>query len=97
MDDALRRLETTDPRKGQLIEMRYFGGMTAEESSMALSIPVHVVRRELRLALAWLRKEMVSDNSGEPVALQLGPEQCNAAQAFASRVPVGRRPTPSCV
>jgi RNA polymerase sigma-70 factor, ECF subfamily len=58
VDDALQRLEKTDPLKGQLIEMRYFAGMTAEESSMALSKPVHTVRRELRLAQAWLRKEM---------------------------------------
>ena len=58
IDDALQRLEKTDPLKGQLIEMRYFAGMTAEESSMALSKPVHTVRRELRLAQAWLRKEM---------------------------------------
>lgn len=58
IDDALQRLEKTDPLKGQLIEMRYFAGMTAEESSMAVSKPVHTVRRELRLAQAWLRKEM---------------------------------------
>jgi RNA polymerase sigma factor (TIGR02999 family) len=63
MDDALQRLEATDPLKGQLIDMRYFGGMTAEESSMALSIPVHTVRRELRLAQAWLRKEMADDTT----------------------------------
>ena len=58
MDDALRRLEQIDPRKVQLIEMRYFSGMTAEESAAALSISVHIVRRELRLAQAWLHKEM---------------------------------------
>jgi RNA polymerase sigma factor (TIGR02999 family) len=58
MEDALQQLEQTDPRKARLIEMRYFGGMTAEESSTALAIPAHTVRRELRLALAWLRKEM---------------------------------------
>jgi len=58
IDEALQRLEKTDPLKGRLIEMRFFAGMTAEESSMALSKPVHTVRRELRLAQAWLRKEM---------------------------------------
>ena len=60
LDDALRRLEKTDELQGQLIEMRFFGGMTAEESSTALSLPVHVVRRKLRLAQAWLRKEMAA-------------------------------------
>jgi RNA polymerase sigma-70 factor, ECF subfamily len=58
MDDALRELERTDPFKGRLIEMRFFAGMTAEETALALSKPVHVVRRELRLAQAWLRREM---------------------------------------
>jgi RNA polymerase sigma-70 factor (ECF subfamily) len=58
MDEALERLARTDPLKVQLIEMRYFGGMTAEESAAELSMSVHVVRRELRLAQAWLRKEM---------------------------------------
>jgi RNA polymerase sigma factor (TIGR02999 family) len=58
MDEALRRLERIHPLKAQLIEMRYFGGMTAEESATVLSIPVHVVRRELRLGQAWLHKEM---------------------------------------
>ena len=59
MNEALDRLAQTDPLKVQLIEMRYFGGMTAEETATVLSISVHVVRRELRLAQAWLHKEMV--------------------------------------
>jgi RNA polymerase sigma factor (TIGR02999 family) len=59
MDETLDRLARTDPLKVQLIEMRYFGGMTAEETATVLSISVHVVRRELRLAQAWLHKEMV--------------------------------------
>jgi len=63
IDTALQQLEKTDPRKGQLIQMRYFGGMTAEESSTALSMPVHAVRRELRLAEVWLRKEMAGEDS----------------------------------
>jgi RNA polymerase sigma-70 factor, ECF subfamily len=58
MNDALERLEREDAGKARLIEMRYFGGMTAEESATALGMSVHVVRRELRIAQAWLRKEM---------------------------------------
>ncbi len=64
LDDALRQLEKIDSRKAQLIEMRYFGGMTAHESALALDESVHLVRRELRLAQAWLRKEMSGANSG---------------------------------
>jgi|SRR6185437_3781874 len=58
IDDALERLARTDPLKVQLIEMRYFGGMTAEESAEALGIPILDVRRELRLTQAWLRREI---------------------------------------
>jgi RNA polymerase sigma-70 factor, ECF subfamily len=60
MNDALEQLERADPLKAKLIEMRFFGGMTAQEVSITLSKPVHIVRRELRLAQAWLRKEMAS-------------------------------------
>jgi RNA polymerase sigma-70 factor (ECF subfamily) len=63
LEDALQWLEKADGLKGQLIEMRYFGGMTAEECSTALSLPVHVVRRELRLAQAWLRKQLAEEKS----------------------------------
>jgi DNA-directed RNA polymerase specialized sigma24 family protein len=41
----------------ELIEMRYFGGMTAEETAEVVGRSVHVVRHELRLAHAWLRRE----------------------------------------
>jgi RNA polymerase sigma factor (TIGR02999 family) len=58
MNDALDQLARIDQIKLQLIEMRYFGGMTAEESGAALSLPVEEVRRQLRLAQAWLHKEM---------------------------------------
>jgi len=78
MDDALQRLEKADPLKGQLIEMRYFGGMTAEESSIAVGKPVHIVRRELRLAQAWLRQEMAVQ-SQSPM-LEALPEPLAAAR-----------------
>ncbi|HEY3839603.1 MAG TPA: ECF-type sigma factor [Bryobacteraceae bacterium] len=58
MNEALERLGRTDPLKVQLLEMRYFGGMTAEESAEVVSMSVHVVRRQLRLAQAWLHQEM---------------------------------------
>lgn len=58
LNDALDRLETEHPRKAQLIEMRYFGGMTAEESALALQMSVPAVRSELRYAEAWLKREL---------------------------------------
>jgi RNA polymerase sigma factor (TIGR02999 family) len=58
VDDALKALDAHDPLKARLIEMRFFGGMTAEESAEVLAVPVQKVRGELRIAQAWLRREL---------------------------------------
>jgi len=58
LDDALQALEQQDALKARLIEMRFFGGLTAEESATVLKLSVLEVRRELRLAQAWLQREM---------------------------------------
>ena len=58
VDDALAALERTDPQKAQLVEMRFFGGLTAEESADVLRMPVEKVRSELRVAQAWLQREL---------------------------------------
>jgi len=65
IDDALNQLASHDPRKARLIEMRFFGGLTAEESASVLDLPVNVVRRDLRAARAWLQRELsqVSDSA----------------------------------
>jgi RNA polymerase sigma factor (TIGR02999 family) len=70
LNDAMHSLEQIDPQKSRLVEMRYFAGMTAEESAIALSIPVHWVRRDLRLAEAWLRREIA--NTADVSKLCLG-------------------------
>ena len=58
LEDALEALEREAPRKARLIEMQYFGGLTAEESAEVLEIDVATVRRELRVAKAWLQREL---------------------------------------
>jgi RNA polymerase sigma factor (TIGR02999 family) len=58
VDDALNALEQDDSRKATLIEMRFFGGLTAEESAEVLGLPVEKVRAELRVAQAWLQREL---------------------------------------
>jgi RNA polymerase sigma factor (TIGR02999 family) len=58
VDDALQELARKDPAKARLIEMRFFGGLTAEESAEATGIPVAEVRRHLRVAQAWLQREL---------------------------------------
>jgi RNA polymerase sigma-70 factor (ECF subfamily) len=60
LDRALDALARENNSLVQLVEMRYFGGMTAEESAAAVGRSVHAVRHDLRLALAWLRRELAS-------------------------------------
>ena len=60
LDDALMALAIEDEWKARLVEMRFFGGMTAEEIAESVRAPLHVVRRDLRFARAWLRREMES-------------------------------------
>ena len=64
IDDALRELERNDPLKAQLVEMRFFGGMTAEDSAEVLKINVAEVRRHLRVGQAWLQRTL--DRTAEP-------------------------------
>lgn len=67
IDDALNELARQDARKGRLIELRFFGGLTAEESAVALELPLNVVRRELRVAQAWLQREL-DQGAAKPAA-----------------------------
>src|SRR5262245_38705371 len=58
LDSALEALAREDESLAKLVEMRYFGGMTAEETAEAFGLSVHVVRHDLRLAQAWLRRKL---------------------------------------
>jgi DNA-directed RNA polymerase specialized sigma24 family protein len=58
LDFAIEALAREKEAFARLIEMRYFGGMTAEEIAEALGRSVHMVRQEIRLAQAWLRREL---------------------------------------
>ena len=60
LGDALNALAKEDERKAHLVEMRFFAGTTAEEIADCVAMPVHTVRRELRIAQSWLRREMES-------------------------------------
>jgi RNA polymerase sigma factor (TIGR02999 family) len=58
LDGAIQALAEENETLARLIEMRYFGGMTAEETAEALGLSVHVVRHDLRFAQAWLRRRL---------------------------------------
>ena len=58
LDDALLALAKFDERKVRIIELRYFGGLSLEETAEALGISVTTIGHEMRVARAWLRREM---------------------------------------
>jgi RNA polymerase sigma factor (TIGR02999 family) len=60
LDEALAALEALDPRKAAVVELRFFGGLTLEETAAQLDISPETVGREWRRARAWLYKELQS-------------------------------------
>ncbi|MGH9258362.1 MAG: sigma-70 family RNA polymerase sigma factor [Acidimicrobiales bacterium] len=58
LDEALQRLSTLDERKARAVELHYFGGLTYDETAAALGVSPATVDRELRLAKAWLYREL---------------------------------------
>jgi len=61
LDEALLRLEALDVRQGRIIEQRYFGGLSLEETAVALDVSLATVKRELRSARAWLAVELAGE------------------------------------
>ena len=58
VDEALTRLEAHDPRKGRIVNLRYFAGLTAQQTADALSVSLGTVEREWRFIKVWLRDEL---------------------------------------
>jgi len=58
LDSSLMALEKIDPRKCRAVELRYFGGLPMDEIAQALDVSPVTVRRDLRMAEAWLNREM---------------------------------------
>ena len=58
LDDAMTLLARLDPRKVQIVEMRFFGGLSVEETAEVLKISPIIVKREWRSAKAWLYREL---------------------------------------
>lgn len=64
IDDALNALAAIDPRKGQVVELRFFGGLSVQETAEILKISVETVQRDWRLAKSWLRRELSKEANG---------------------------------
>jgi RNA polymerase sigma-70 factor (ECF subfamily) len=64
LDAALHRLAAFSPRKGRVVEMRYFGGLTIEETAAVLGVSTDVVKREWRTAKLWLLRTLSEGGDG---------------------------------
>ena len=58
MDQALERLTQIDPRQGKIVELRFFGGLTVEQTADVLGISPKTVKRDWSMAKAWLHGEL---------------------------------------
>jgi len=63
VDDALNALAKVDARKGRVVELRFFGGLSVEETAEVLGVSVETVHRDWRLAKAWLLREMGNNSA----------------------------------
>ncbi len=63
LDESLQRLSTVDPRKADIIQLLFFGGMTYDEAAAALDISPATLHRELKLAKAWLYRDMTQNQN----------------------------------
>jgi RNA polymerase sigma factor (sigma-70 family) len=58
LDEALTALAAVDPRKSQVVEMRFFGGLTLDETAEALHVSRDTVKRDWKMAKLWLLREL---------------------------------------
>ena len=65
LDDALERLAAQDPRKSQIVELRYFGGLTVEEVAEFLKLSQRTIEREWNMAKAWLYRALSGEEPDE--------------------------------
>jgi RNA polymerase sigma factor (TIGR02999 family) len=68
LDEALSDLEVKDPEKVRIVELRYFGGFTVEETARALGLSVATVVRQWNAARAWLKRELGKETTDETAA-----------------------------
>ena len=66
LDDALTALAAVDERKSRVIELRFFGGLSVEETATILHVSVDTVMRDMKLAKAWLLRELRVESGEQP-------------------------------
>lgn len=68
LDEALLGLAKLDPRQSQIVELRFFGGLTIEDAAEVLDVSARTVRRDWRIAKAWLRREIFGEKEDASAA-----------------------------
>ena len=63
LDNALQRLAEIDPRKSQIVELRFFGGLSLEETAEILNVSSRTIRREWEFAKAWLGRAISAETT----------------------------------
>jgi RNA polymerase sigma-70 factor (ECF subfamily) len=63
LDAALKRLEALDPEQGRIVELRFFGGLTVEETAAVVGVSPATVKREWALAKGWLYRELTGESA----------------------------------
>lgn len=58
LDEALKRFALIDPLQSRIVELRFFGGLTEQEVAEVMKLPLHKVKKEWKLAKAWLKREL---------------------------------------
>jgi RNA polymerase sigma factor (TIGR02999 family) len=69
VDDALNQLSRRDAQQGRIVELRFFGGLTVEETAKALEVSPATVKRDWSMAKAWLTREMQRSVGGKNQAM----------------------------
>jgi RNA polymerase sigma factor (TIGR02999 family) len=72
LDDALKELARLDPRQSRVVELRFFGGLSTEETAAVLGVSSATVKRDWSTARIWLRHQMTRSGSHDPGALAAG-------------------------
>jgi RNA polymerase sigma factor (TIGR02999 family) len=65
LDDALQRLEAIHPRKAEVIDLRFFSGLSVEETAAALHVSVDTVKRDWRFAKLWLLRDLTGQGPAD--------------------------------
>ena len=70
LDDALKALAAIDPRKSKVVEMRFFGGLSVEETAEVLQVSADTVTRDWKMAKVWLLRELSGQKKNDPGTLE---------------------------